>query len=70
MKLDLFADGPTSSGPLRLHQTDEVRQWHRCLFAVGWLQAGIDDPGTLTLFNHQYGGATANLPIGGRIIAG
>jgi hypothetical protein len=70
LKLDPFADGPASSGPVKLHQTDEVHRWHRCLSAVGWLQAGIDDPGTLTLFKHQYGAAAANLPIGGRIIAG
>ncbi len=70
MKLDMFADGPTSSGPLKLHQTDEARRWHPCLSAVGWLQAGIDDPGTLTLFSHQYASSTADVPVGGRIVSG
>ena len=70
MKLDMFADGPTSSGPLKLHQTDEARRWHPCLSAVGWLQAGIDDPGTLTLFSHQYASSTADVPVGGRVVSG
>lgn len=70
LKLDTFADGPTSPGPLKLHQTDEARRWHPCLSAVGWLQVGIDDPGTLTLLSHQYASTPADVPIGGRIVVG
>jgi hypothetical protein len=70
VNLDPFTDGPSSSGPLQLHPTDQVRRWHPCLSAVGWLQTGIDDPGKLTLFSHQYASALADVPLGGRIVSG
>jgi hypothetical protein len=70
VNLDPFTDSPSSSGPLKLYPTDQVRRWHPCLSAVGWLQAGIDDPGTLTLFSHQYASAPADVPIGGRVGSG
>jgi hypothetical protein len=70
VNLNLFKVGPSSSGPLKLHPTDTPRRRDPCLSCIAWLTAAIDDLRTLTLFNHQYAGPPAALPLGERIIQG
>jgi len=45
--------GSTKSRSLRMHATDAPRVWNSALSAVGWLQAGIDIPGTIDLFPYD-----------------
>jgi hypothetical protein len=45
--------GSSTSGPLKMHTTDAPRPWNAALSAVGWLEAGIDEPGVMTLFPHD-----------------
>ena len=52
VNLNIFGvgTGSSSTGPLKMHATDAPRVWNPALSAVGWLDAGIDEPGVLTLF--------------------
>lgn len=70
VNLNPFHVGASSSGPVRWHKTDEIRRWDPALSAVAWLDAGIDDPGTLTIFEHQFHRLPPALPIGGRLVQG
>ena len=67
LNLNLFGvgTGPSTSTPLKLHATDAPRVWNAALSAVGWLKAGIDEPGAVTLFSYdkstrQHGIAASN----------
>jgi hypothetical protein len=55
VNLNLFGvgTGSSTSTPLKLHATDEPRVWNTALSAVGWLRAGIDEPGAVTLFPYH-----------------
>lgn len=48
--LDPF--GPTRTGPHRfeLRQTNEVVRFHPAVSGIGWLAAGLDEPGPLTVY--------------------
>jgi hypothetical protein len=70
VNLNPFHVGPSSSGPIKWHRTDQIRKWDPALSAVAWLDAGIDHPGTLTILDHQFRHLSAGLPIGNRIIQG
>jgi len=55
VNLNLFGvgSGSSTSAPLKLHATDAPRVWNRALSAVGWLKAGVDEPGVVTLFSYD-----------------
>jgi hypothetical protein len=55
LNLNLFGVGTglSTSTPLKLHPTDAPRVWNAALSAVGWLKAGIDDPGVVKLFSYD-----------------
>jgi len=55
VNLNLFGvgTGSSTSAPLNLHATDAPRVWNGALSAVGWLKAGIDEPGVVTLFSYD-----------------
>jgi hypothetical protein len=55
LNLNLFGvgTGQSASTPLKLHPTDAPRVWNAALSAVGWLKAGIDGPGVVTLFSYD-----------------
>ncbi len=44
--------GSTKSRPMKMHATDAPRSWNTALSGVGWLEAAIDEPGTITLFSY------------------
>ena len=55
VNLNLFGvgTGKSTSAPLKMHATDAPRVWNPALSAVGWLKAGIDEPGVITLFPYE-----------------
>ena len=67
VNLNLLKVGPSSSGPLKMHATDAPHRWDPALSGVGWLQTGIDEPGSLTLFNHHHARISTDV-VGERII--
>jgi hypothetical protein len=63
--------GPTQIGSttVKLREKDVSMDFHAGLSAVAWLQAGIDDPGTLTVFSIPSAALPHGLPLGDRIIS-
>jgi hypothetical protein len=55
VNLNIFGvgTGKSTSAPLKMHPTDAPRVWNSALSAVGWLKAGIDEPGAMTLFPYD-----------------
>lgn len=48
--VDPFMIGPATSGPMRLNERDIPAEFDPELSMVGWLDPGVDEPGTLTVF--------------------
>ena len=65
--LDPFADGPVSSGTIRLNERDVPASFHSSLSLVGWLQPGVNEPGTLTMFPVASAARKFSVPLGERI---
>ena len=57
----------TTSPPIKMHMKDEPTRWDPALSGVGWLRAGTDDPGTLTLMPCPEATRTHGLDLGGPI---
>jgi hypothetical protein len=55
VNLNIFGvgTGQSTSAPLKMHATDAPRLWNAALSGVGWLKAGIDNPGAMTLFPYD-----------------
>jgi len=49
--LDPFGFGPISTGPVHLNERNVPAKFHSALSMVGWLQPGIDVPGSLTFLD-------------------
>jgi hypothetical protein len=50
MTIDFFDPGPIRTRPLSMRQEHRPAAFDPVVSAVGWLEPGIDSPGTLTLF--------------------
>ena len=61
---DPFRPGPIATGPMRLNEQDVPAAFHPALSAVGWLQPGIDQPGSMMLFDVPSAARTLTVPLG------
>ncbi|WP_298338840.1 hypothetical protein [Ferrimicrobium sp.] len=50
MSFDIFEPGPVSSGPFSMRAENIPPAFHPSVSAIAWLEPGIENPGTLTLF--------------------
>ena len=57
----------TTSPSIKMHMKDEPTRWGPALSAVGWLRAGTDDPGTLTLMPCAEATRIHGIDVGGSI---
>lgn len=65
--LDPFGPAPTESGPFRLGERDAPAIFNPALSAVGWLQSGIDHPGSMTLFDVRSAARVLTVPLGEKV---
>lgn len=61
---DPFRPGPIATGPMRLNEQDVPAAFDPVLSAVGWLQTGIDQPGSMTLFHVLSAARPLTVPLG------
>ena len=70
VNLNLFGvgEGRSTSAPLKMHPTDAPRVWNSALSAVGWLKAGIDDPGQMKVFPYSKAARHQGIPASPHIV--
>jgi hypothetical protein len=49
---------------MRLNERDVPAEFHPALSAVGWLQPGIDEPGSMTIFDLPSAARRLSVPLG------
>ena len=64
---DPFRPGPIASGPMRLNHQDVPAAFDPALSAVGWLETGIDQPGSMTLFHVPSAARFRSAALGDRV---
>lgn len=70
VNLNIFGvgTGRSTSAPLKMHATDAPREWNPALSAVGWLGAGVDEPGVITLFAYDKSARHHGIPASRQVI--
>jgi hypothetical protein len=70
VNLNVFGVGTGSSrsAPLKMHATDAPRAWNTALSAVGWLKAGINEPGVVTLFPYEQSARRHGMPASNAVV--
>ena len=66
--LDPFMVSQASSGPMRLNERDVPAEFNPALSLVGWLQPGVDEPGSLTVFDVQRTARRFSAPLGEHVV--
>jgi len=67
ISFDPFRPGPIAPAPMRFNEQNIPATFAPALSAVGWLRAGIEQPGSMTLFDVPSAARSLIVPLGANV---